>query len=118
VPTVTAPAAASIGSRISIVASGLRPAKYAMTLSLNVSERNTACVAQISGDARPSGPKMQIKLAGKIPKRLSCYSEPNEFLGNDRLSPGTYHLIVGAPIAPAGWSSTASFVRVVVKITP
>lgn len=116
-PTLKAPSEATIGSRLSVTAGDLRPGRYSLTLALNLSERDTSCVAQIGGTAKPTGSGRSITLAGKVPKTLSCYADPNKPLGTSPLTPGSYHLIVGETIAPAGWSATASFVRAALKVT-
>ena len=111
-PTMTAPAHTHVGDDVHVSAHGLQRGRYGLVLSADrVSGRDVACVAHL---ARASSAATAVSLEGRIPPKLTCWTNNSVKGGRIETKPGPYHLIVGIPNGPAGFSG--SFVRAPVRI--
>ncbi len=106
-----APRVAKLASRISVTASGLRPAHYALVLSRSAGP--TTCLVVLASANAAGG---RVALSGTLPRRLSCYLGRNPTFGGIPLTAGTYWLSVGELVPPASFSSSASFAKTPIKL--
>jgi hypothetical protein len=112
----SAPKSASVGDLVTTSANGLKPGRYAVTLTLDhTAGPRTACVSRL-GHLQDTV-KGRVKITGKIPRRLTCWENDSVRLGRVRTTPGSYHLIVAVPDGPSGFNGKYSFVRRAFKIT-
>jgi hypothetical protein len=114
--TIAAPRSARIGGRtIHVTARGLRPGRYALTLAAAPAPtRLTVCVARLATAANRS---TSVSFTVRIPARLRCYENDSVALGSVATGPGSYHLIVGVPDGPSGFSLSSSFLRAPIRLT-
>ena len=111
-PVMTAPAHAHVGDDVHVSAHDLTKGRYALVLSADrVAGRDLACVARIARAARAA---TDVSLEGRIPPKLTCWTNNTVKGGRIETKPGAYHLIVGIPNGPAGFKG--SFVRAPIKI--
>lgn len=91
--SMSAPGTAKVGSRVKITASGLSPGPYNLVLAIQAlpgGASPTNCVGAVGSARAHAG---RVAIAGRLPKRLGCYSGvgPNE--GYVTVGPGRkYHL--------------------------
>ena len=106
---LSTPSKARVGDSVTARGSGLKKARYALTLSLdNTAGPHTACVARIGKQKDSAGGRVTIK--GKIPAHLRCWENNSVRLGRIAVKPGRYHLILAHPSGPAGFGK-GSFLR-------
>jgi uncharacterized protein (DUF2141 family) len=108
-PKLSTPATAQVGDSVTARGSGLRKARYALTLSLDdTAGPRTACVARIGAQKNSVGGRVTI--SGRIPSHLRCWENNSVRLGRVAVKPGKYHLILAHPDGPSGFGK-GSFVR-------
>lgn len=108
--SLSAPSTAALGSRVTIRAAGLKPGRYTLELAVEVlpgGSSPTSCVGKV-GSATAVGGRLTI--SGALPRRLACYQGVGAVGGYETVKPGTYHLTLGVPFAPNGFSNSASFI--------
>ena len=108
--SMSAPATASLGSRVTVRAVGLKPGRYTLELAVEVlpgGNSPTNCVGTV-GSATAVGGRLSI--SGALPRRLACYQGVGAVGGHVTARPGTYHLTLGVRFAPNGFSNTGSFI--------
>jgi len=106
---LSAPSSARVGDEVTGKASGLKPGRYVLRLSLDdTAGPRLACVARI-GDLRTAR-HGKVRISGHIPRKLTCYENNSVREGRIKTAPGKYHLIVGVPQGHSGFGN-GSFVR-------
>src|SRR3954464_13856944 len=106
---LTAPSSARVGNEVTGKASGLKPGRYVLRLSLDkTSGPRLACVARIGElqDAKAG----EVRISGHIPRKLTCYENNSVREGRIKTAPGKYHLVLGVPQGHSGFGA-GSFVR-------
>jgi hypothetical protein len=113
--TLSTPSKARVGDSVTARGSGLKQARYALTLSLdNTAGERTACVARVGKQKDSVNGRVTIK--GKIPAHLRCWENDSVRLGRIAVKPGKYHLILAHPDGPSGFGK-GSFLRRRLTIT-
>jgi hypothetical protein len=115
--TMSAPADAKVGSRITVNASGLKPGHYTLELAVEVLSGGaspTNCVGRVGTATAVGG---HLRIAGKLPGRLGCYQGVGAAGGYETTTPGNYHLSLGVSFAPNGFSGSGSFVMRKIHLT-
>jgi hypothetical protein len=115
--TISAPAAAKAGTRITVSASGLKPGHYTLELAVEIlpgGASPTNCVGKIGTATAVGG---RVRITGKLPGRLACYQGVGEAGGHEATKPGNYHLTLGVSFAPNGFSGSGSFVMRKIRVT-
>jgi hypothetical protein len=106
---LSSPSSARVGQKVTGRGSGLKKARYALTLSLdNTAGPRTACVGRVGKQKDSVGGRVSI--TGRIPSHLRCWENNSVRLGRVKVTPGKYHLILAHPKGPAGFGA-GSFVR-------
>ena len=108
--SMSAPATAKVGSRVTVRATGLKPGRYTLELAFEAlpgGASPTNCVGKV-GSATPVGGR--VRISGALPTRLGCYQGVGAVEGYVTAKPGRYHLTLGVSFAPNGFSDTASFI--------
>ena len=106
---LSAPSSASVGDEVTGNASGLKPGRYVLRLSLDdTAGPRLACVARIGNLQDTKGGKVSI--SGHIPRKLTCYENDTVREGRIKTAPGKYHLVLGVPRGHSGFGA-GSFVR-------
>jgi hypothetical protein len=107
---LSAPRTAHVGDSVKASAGGLKAGRYVLRLvSDSHAGRSTACVARVAG--RKAAKHGAVTLTGTVPRRLTCWENDSVKLGRVPVKPGAYHLVVGVPDGPTGFSAKHSFVR-------
>jgi hypothetical protein len=107
---LTGPSKARVGQTVSVKATGLKAGRYTLTLVTDKPPgQRSACVARLAGPRSASAGK--LSLGGAIPRKLQCWENDSVKLGTVKVTPGPYHLVVGVPDGPSGFSAKHSFVR-------
>ncbi|HSZ69706.1 MAG TPA: hypothetical protein VK756_05025 [Solirubrobacteraceae bacterium] len=105
-----APTTATLGSRVTVSASGLKPGHYTLELGFEALPGGagpTNCVATVGSATAHAG---RVTISGKLPTRLACYMGVGAVEGYQKAKPGTYDLTLGVSFHPNGFSETASFI--------
>ena len=114
-PRLRAPTRASIGSTVTVHATGLRSGRYALSLvSASHPQHGVSCLARLGASAPTVAGA--VTLRGTIPAKIVCYQGLSTRLGAVPTTAGRYELTVAVPIAPAGFDGSLSFVRSPVQI--
>jgi hypothetical protein len=114
---MSAPAAAKVGSHITVSASGLKPGHYTLELAVEVlpgGASPTNCVGRVGTATAVGG---HLRIAGKLPGHLACYQGVGAAGGYKATTPGNYHLSLGVSFAPNGFSESGSFVMRKIHLT-
>jgi hypothetical protein len=114
---MSAPAAAKIGSHITVSASGLKPGHYTLELAVEVlpgGASPTNCVGRVGTATAIGG---HLRITGKLPGRLACYQGVGAAGGHKTTTPGNYRLSLGVSFAPNGFSESGSFVMRKIHLT-
>lgn len=108
--SMSAPATAAIGSRVTVHASGLKPGHYTLELGFEALPGGagpTNCVGTVGSATAHAG---RVTISGTLPTRLGCYMGVGAVEGYQTAKPGTYDLTLGVMFHPNGFSNTASFI--------
>ena len=111
---LSGPKKASVGDSVTGVGTKLKTGRYVLRIVLDSTLKRTACVARIG--KRTAAVKGRVSIKGVVPKRLTCWENDNVKLGTVKVKPGKYHLVLGVPDGPSGFSVKASFARHALKI--
>jgi hypothetical protein len=99
-PTISAPAAARLGSRVSVRASGLKAGRYTLLLVVVASRppggHAVVCDGVIAAGTAHAG---RLTLAGRLPRRLAC-SQGGTRLASIPTAAGAATLALGGFTAP------------------
>jgi hypothetical protein len=109
--TIHAPTSARVGAHIVVSATGIKPGHYTVLIE-RVAEP-TSCLAAI-GSANSLRGKLTV--SGPVPARLSCHLGQNTSFGTVHVTSGSYLLVVGELIPPAGFNQNASFAKTRIKL--
>jgi hypothetical protein len=115
--TMSAPAAAKVGSAITVSATGLKPGHYTLELAVEIlpgGASPTNCVGRVGTATAVAG---HLRIAGKLPRHLACYQGVGAAGGYKTTTPGNYHLSLGVSFAPNGFSESGSFVMRKIHLT-
>jgi hypothetical protein len=108
------PKKASVGDSVTGVGTKLKAGRYVLRLAADDTPQRTACVARIG--KRTKTVKGRVSIAGAVPKRLTCWENDSVKLGTVKVKAGRYHLVLGVPDGPSGFSARKSFARHALKI--
>ena len=114
-PTMTAPARAHIGSRITVRAARLESGRYTLLLAVELPTGGaspTTCSARVGAARTRDG---HVTITGRLPRRLTCRMGEGSVAGYDTVRPGRYVLSLGILIPPAGFQP-AGFVKRTVRL--
>ncbi len=115
--TLTTPATATIGGRVSVRASNLVAGRYQLFIAYT--EKQTRGGQAINCSASIGSVKTvrrSATFAGTIPARLVCRTSAGPSLGTVPVSVGRYDLAVGSPIGAGAFDGNKSFVQRSVQI--
>jgi hypothetical protein len=115
--TLSAPATATIGGRVSVHASKLVPGRYRLFLAYTKPQANGGtvnCSASI-GAARTVGASGTF--SGTIPATLTCRRDNGTVTGTESVRAGRYDLAVYSPVGANQYNGRRSFVQRPLTIT-
>jgi hypothetical protein len=116
--SLTSPATAAIGGRVSVRATGLIAGRYQLFLAYTEKQTKGGqainCSASI-GSIKTV--KQSATFSGTIPSKLVCRTGAGPSLGTQPVSGGRYDLAVGSPVGAGVFDGNKSFLQHTVTIT-
>ena len=112
--SLSGPKKAHVGDKVTAVGKKLKAGRYVVRIVVDDTPQRTACVARIG--KRQTAVKGRVEVTGKVPERLTCWENDSVRLGRVKVAPGDYHLVLGVPDGPSGFSGKGSFARHALKI--
>ena len=117
--SLTAPAAARLGSRVTVHAIDVDPGRYRLfleyTLLAPVGVTPTGCLAPIGGAV--TAVRGRVTISGRLPRRLACHQAEGPVLGHLTVHAGRYALDFGGFLAPAGFTVGQTFIKRAIRLT-
>jgi hypothetical protein len=94
---------ATVGGSVTLSAQGVDAGPYTLSMTEPAPTQGVTCGTKLSGPTRAS--RGNIRLTGKVPTSLPCYGADGSVLTHDKLTGGTYTLILcqsSGPVACNG----------------
>jgi len=99
----------TVGGTVTIGAGIVDPGPYTLSIADLHSSKATICAAKIAGPKRAV--KGNIKLTGKVPTSLRCYSSDGTLLTRVKLTPGTYTLFLCQSDGPTSCNGDKTVIK-------
>jgi hypothetical protein len=116
-PALRSPAA--VHGLLTVHATGLAKARYALFIGLTISHPKggeaVVCSGAVGLARKVSG---RATFSGRLPKFLGCRTNGGPLLGSYTTKPGHYTLVLGVPLGKGTFSGNATFLRRNLLVTP
>ncbi len=100
---------ATVGGTVTVSAGFVSSGPYTLSLADLHPSKATICAAKLAGPKRAS--MGDIKLTGKVPTSLGCYSSDGSLLTRVKLTPGTYTLFLCQSTGPTGCNGSRTVIK-------
>jgi hypothetical protein len=100
VPLSSGSVQATVGGTVTITAGLVDPGAYTLTLTDPNPDHGTICAAKLAGPAKAI--KGKIKLTGRVPTSIACYSSDGSLLTHVKMAAGTYTVFLCQADGPTG----------------
>jgi hypothetical protein len=109
---------ATVGGTVTVSAGLVDPGPYTLSVADLHPSTATICAAKLAGPKRAV--RGSIKLTGKVPTSLGCYSSDGSLLTRVKLTPGTYTLFLCQSDGPTGCNGNKTEIKhqIVIHATP
>ncbi len=116
--TLSSPATATIGGRVSVKASNLIAGRYQLFIGYTEKQTRGGQAVNCSASIGPiKTVQKSATFTGTIPSKLVCRTAAGPSLGTVAVGAGRYDLAVGSPVGAGAFDGNKSFLQHSVQIT-
>ncbi len=116
--SLSGPATAAIGGRVSVKASNLVPGRYQLFIAYTQKQSQGGQAVNCSASIGPVRTvRRSATFTGTIPSKLVCRTAAGPSLGTVAVGAGRYDLAVGSPVGAGVFDGNKSFLQRRVTIT-